>query len=186
MCAEKMPRIDVVQRRAQVAIQYGQGVSRKEMAERNAVSVGTIHNDIKAIRQNWIESPIYQYHIVKTRELERIDRIEAAAWEAWEQSCQDEEMTRVTTDGEKQKAERMSRKRAGDPRFLDRITWCVNKRCEILGLDQPAPLPSKDSDDDDILVDERRAELVELLDRLRQRTRIEVVSQAAPKIEADG
>lgn len=185
MRAEKMPRIDVVQRRAQVAIQYGQGMSRKEMAGRFSVSVATIGNDIKAIRQSWIESPIYQYHIVKTRELQRIDRIEAAAWDAWEQSCQDDEMTRVTTDGEKQKAEKTSRKQAGDPRFLDRITWCVNKRCEILGLDQPAPVPMNDGDDDDISDDERRAELVELLDRLRQRTRIEVVETTAPKIESD-
>lgn len=30
--------------------------------------------------------------------------------------------------------------RVGDPRFLDGVQWCINKRCQILGLDAPTKI----------------------------------------------
>jgi hypothetical protein len=34
-------------------------------------------------------------------------------------------------------AERIEREQAGDPRFLERVSWCIQRRLEMMGLLKP-------------------------------------------------
>jgi hypothetical protein len=50
------------------------------------------------------------------------------------------------TSGERLKAWQRQDGQIGDPRFLAGVQWCINKRCEILGLDAPAKFAPTDVD----------------------------------------
>jgi hypothetical protein len=91
----------------------------------------------------------------KRIELAKIDNLEMEYWNAWKRSCEKAttETTRlqghpaITVDGgqpaapKTDKLEKISRveDQAGEPKFLAGVAWCINKRCEILGLDYQKP-----------------------------------------------
>ncbi len=81
----------------------------------------------------------------KQRELAKIDGLEAAAWQAWEQSCDDAETLhsgvltgRTDKDGKAlpdvQKSWKTVQGQTGDARFLELVSSCIAQRCKILGL----------------------------------------------------
>lgn len=65
------------------------------------------------------------------------------AWDAWERSKRDA-MTLIRTktplpskQGRKRqrvKEQSIAKGQCGDPRYLERVAWCVDQRCKILGL----------------------------------------------------
>src|SRR6516225_7808708 len=105
-----------------------------EIAQRLELTQQQICYDLKEIRRRWRESGLVDYNEMKSRELERIDVIEQHAWAAWERSCRDKEehTAEVTERGNRTKMRKNGQ--AGDPRFLERIGWCVEQRCKIFGL----------------------------------------------------
>jgi hypothetical protein len=120
-----------------VANLYLQGKTQVEIAQRFELSKVQICYDIKEIRRRWRESGLIDYNEKKHQELARIDLIEQHAWAAWERSCRDKEVHITSSeDGSRprNKAEVRKSSQAGDPRFLERISWCVEQRCKIFGL----------------------------------------------------
>lgn len=103
----------------------------------------TILNDLKKIKREWLASAVIDYDEAKAKELAKIDKIEFESWEAWERSIGVSETQTISQQGrnEEDRGERKAvvkrENKAGDPRFLSTIQWCINKRCEILGLDAP-------------------------------------------------
>lgn len=110
-----------------------------------------ISRDIERIRQMWREKATEAYDDRKMRELEKVERVEREAWTAFERSQQEEtyksstrhelevgqdEGGKALSDGRTTKTVAM-RSQTGDPRFLDIVMRCIEKRCEILGLDAP-------------------------------------------------
>ena len=81
----------------------------------------------------------------KARELAKVDALEIEYWKAWENSLKDAEVfitekvgTQKGTNMDKRGKEVFRREgQTGNPSFLAGIQWCINKRCEILGLDAP-------------------------------------------------
>jgi hypothetical protein len=169
-----MPRspqksFQLAQRRETVARLYAEGVPRTRIAENAGVSVSTVAHDLKAIHQQWLESSLRNFDQAKAQELAKIDLLETAAWEAWERSYLAEETTKITTDGEKKRAEKIIKGQAGDPRFLDRVSWCINKRLNILGLEAQMKGSETERDANETSVEQRRSRVLTILDQLRDR-----------------
>jgi hypothetical protein len=142
-----MPRssaeeLAIESRRCQVAELFLRGIRRQgELAGRVGVNRSTISRDLKALNIRWKESGIRDLDAAKGQELERIDLLEREAWAAWEKSKNGHETTTTeqttTPQGERNKAAIRREDQPGDPRYLETIRWCINKRCEILGLNAP-------------------------------------------------
>ena len=138
-------QLAILERRKQVASLYLRGESQWEIARAVGTGQSQVHRDLAAIRQEWLESAIRDFDGRKAEELARIDRLEAIAWKAWERSCQDAETHYTGTEtgrtgkaGEplpdRSKTWTTLKGQAGDPRFLERVAWCIDQRCKITGL----------------------------------------------------
>jgi hypothetical protein len=136
----------------QTAAYYLAGKTQREIAQLIGVTQAQISYDLATIRKRWRESALVDFNEAKNRELERIDHLEREARDAWERSRQPAEVEITSSEqipmGEgvieggrigkifqqRLKAQRRKEGQVGDPRFLERIAWCISERCRILGL----------------------------------------------------
>ena len=77
-------------------------------------------------------------------ELAKVNKLEQEYWEAWERSKTAKRRTEIEggemvgsniTGGTVKK--RTTEQIFGDPRYLEGVQWCIERRCRMLGLDQP-------------------------------------------------
>jgi predicted transcriptional regulator len=134
--------------RAKVAQLYLTKRSINQIAEEIGRSRITVMKDLKAIRAGWFEASMEAVGQRKAEELARIDRIELAAWEGYERSIMVREITKTVLEqgglgGQKTKAESRKEALIGDPRWLDKVAWCVEQRSKILGLYAPTKSEGK-------------------------------------------
>jgi len=112
-----------------------------EIARLRDCSVDQIYLDLQLLRKRLLAREHKDVDFLRNEELMRIEAIEVEAWRAWWRSQEPEETTisgRSTTEDETtERASLTRRQRVGDARFLDTIYKCVDKRCELLGLDAP-------------------------------------------------
>lgn len=110
-----------------------------------------IRYDIKRIQREWQKKYLDNYDGMRAQELARIDRLEEEYWEAWSRSRRLKKKvvkseSSMSGTGNFEGAQDQSSKKehlertAGNEKFLTGIKWCIDKRCEILGLDSPAEL----------------------------------------------
>jgi hypothetical protein len=142
-----MPRstaeeLTIESRRCQVAELFLRGIRRQgELARRLGVDRSTVSRDLKVLNARWKEAAIRDLDAAKGQELERIDLLEQEYWAAWEKSKNGHETTTTeqttTPEGERNKAAIRREEQHGDPRYLAGVQWCIDKRCEILGLKAP-------------------------------------------------
>lgn len=133
--------------RLDTAVHYLAGKSLREIAEwftKNRpykVTVSSVARDLECVRIIWRERAGQLVGERKAEELARLDRIEAEAWEAWERSKKDVVKkfgkrqtptggTAVETLGQE------TLQRDGNPKFLELVARCVEKRLDVLGLAQ--------------------------------------------------
>ena len=120
---------------------YLKGWSQYQIADEVKVSQGTISNDLKLIRERWKEAMVETYNELQHRELARVDNLEATYWEEWDRSKGDKTTTTKKgiegVRGDSREASERTEGRLGDPRYLEGVRWCIDKRCKILGLDAP-------------------------------------------------
>lgn len=137
-----------LERRSLCARLYVRGHTQREISARLKIGLGTVNRDLQAIRSEWLESSLVDFNEAKARELAKIDHLETAAWQAWERSREDSQTLKASTtkgrtkkDGgalpDLAKTEKTVKGQTGDPRFLERIGWCIERRCAILGFDAP-------------------------------------------------
>ena len=127
---------------------YVRGANLREIAAQISanreyrLSHVTIKADVDLILERWRETLLSDIDRLKSEELARINHLECEAWAAWERSKQDAERTlaekRHATQGTTSVASVVKEGQCGDPRYLQRVEWCIEKRCKILGLDAPA------------------------------------------------
>lgn len=138
-------RVELSKRRKEVATLYLRGVTQWEIAEQMDVNQATISRDLKALQEEWLQSALVDINEAKAKELAKIDALEIEYYQAWERSQEDAE-TIINEKIGTQKGESLDKRgkevrklvgQSGDPRFLQGVQWCINKRCEILGLDSP-------------------------------------------------
>lgn len=130
-------------RRAKVAELYLKGNPQTAIGEEVGVKQSTVSRDLLAIRKQWLESTLMDFNEAKAREMARIDQLERVAWEAWEKSLGENVTVTVKKEGAGEGEDRIEveveRKEKtvelnGDPRYLERIQWCIEQRCKILGV----------------------------------------------------
>jgi len=127
--------------RAEIAGLYLQGWTQAEIGARLGLSRQQIGYDLEAVRREWLQSTLMDFHAKKAEELARIDRLEREYWAAWEASRKERQTTTTeqTTDaeGERLKAGIRKVEQTGDPRYLAGVQWCIEQRCKALGLNAP-------------------------------------------------
>ena len=128
--------------RRKTADLYLQGWLQADIAGFLGLSQSTVSNDLKALQGQWLRSALLDFDEAKAREVAKVDRLEREYWAAWERSCEDAETTkRRGTPGEEPgkiktaSVERTVKGQAGDPRFLQGVERCIDRRCKILGVD---------------------------------------------------
>lgn len=128
--------------RRRISDLYLQGLLQSEIAEQLEVGQATVSRDLKALRDEWLEDSKANFDEAKSRELAKIDRLEREYWQAWGHSCKDAETLRQEGDPKQPptKVVKTSKGQAGDPRFLQGVQWCIERRCKILGVDAPQKL----------------------------------------------
>lgn len=127
-------KLIILERRQRVARAYQELTPQWKIAQAEGVSQQTISQDLAFIREQWRQSMLLDADQRMAQELAKIDDLEAKARAGWERSCQDAENIRTTTTAEGTQTVTTRRGQAGDPRFLDVISKCIQDRCKLLGL----------------------------------------------------
>lgn len=138
-------KMDIAKRRDTVAEMYLTGHRQSAIAAELGVSQGTISNDLKAIHKQWLKDMSLTIDEHKNRELAKIDALETEYWQQYRLSQQPKTTTtekqgiRDAGTGKGKVAEKTTRteQREGDPRWLQRVEWCIEKRIKILGVEAP-------------------------------------------------
>jgi hypothetical protein len=135
---------EVLRDRADIARMRLEGLTQVQIAEEisrlrsYSVSQQTIANDLKAVREDWLNQSIDNYEQTRLIELARIDEEEAIAKDAWARSLlpKKKERTRTgTTDGKPfEEFMQETEDRDGNPAFLQRLESIRQRRCAILGF----------------------------------------------------
>jgi Homeodomain-like domain len=127
---------EVTARRAQVATLYLQGKYQTEIATLVGCSQRQVSHDLSILQRQWLQSSLVDLDKRKAIELQRLDELERHAWEGWERSKSDKEVSMQETNSKgEHKVRRFVHGQAGDPRFLETALRCIERRCQILGLD---------------------------------------------------
>ena len=104
----------------------------------------TVFNDVKALREQWKAERMEAYETSLATELEKLDRVEVAAWQGWERSLsimQKRTKQKGRPDGGsimtiEASTDTYEADSAGDPRFLAIIAKVSEQRSRLLGLFQ--------------------------------------------------
>jgi hypothetical protein len=120
---------------------YIAGKTQAAIAKKVGVSRPQITKDLAEIQRYWRKTTTLLIDDHKAIQLAKLDRLEAECWDAWEASQQPSTVkeARDTKAGQYPGRSAMTREvsSAGDPRFLEAIGRCIERRCKILGLDSP-------------------------------------------------
>lgn len=130
----------ILSRRQQIGAMYLSGKYQSEIAQIIGVTQQQVSADLAALRKIWQASAMRDFDAAKAEELEKIDRAEREYWLGWERSQEDAVVSLAevkTGDKPGRKRSRRREGQCGDPRFLDGVLRCVERRCAILGLDAP-------------------------------------------------
>ena len=142
----------MTERRYLIAQRYLKGEMQSQIARTLGVTQQQISLDLKVIHRWWRESAIRDFDAAQAQELAKIDLLEQTAWEAWQRSIQPREitLTEQTEGGETydaqgnprpkpptRKASMRKEGQVGDPRFLEQVYKCIERRCALLGLNAP-------------------------------------------------
>ncbi len=128
--------------RRNIAKLYLQGTTQMEIAERLNISQPTVSRDLTVIQKEWAAARINDIDERKRLELAKIDNLELTYWDGWKRSLENAETETTKMQGNKDEPGKIEKTKrvegqAGDPRFLNGVGWCINKRCELLGLNAP-------------------------------------------------
>lgn len=119
---------------------YLQGKTQAEIAVELKVDRTTLWRDLQAVREEWLKDRVSGYDKLKQIELQRIDRVEAAAWEGYDRSCEDAVTVKESISGKADDSgstETTTKGQSGNPAFLQTVLQCSRERRTILGLDAP-------------------------------------------------
>jgi hypothetical protein len=149
MAATKRNKLEIIRDRIIIAELHLKGKTQMEiLAKLNGdksrgytLSQPIISYDLAAIHAEWSVQCIQNYHEAKAVELAKINHLEREYWQAWERSQTSRTTSRSrkeeVTGKSKQSGEIQKEELLGDHRYLQGVQWCIERRCELLGLDAP-------------------------------------------------
>lgn len=158
MAAPKRTVIQTGRDRREIADLYLQGWTQQRIADRlnesgdkddapirgYTLSQRMISYDLKKLQEAWRASALIDIDEAKARALAKVDRLEREYWTAWERSRKDSVI--ITQAGKKpaegemsapDRVTRITKPQEGNPRFLAGVQWCIERRCKIIGVDEP-------------------------------------------------
>ena len=142
----------ISERRKRVAELYLQGWWQTEIAKEVKVTQSQVSQDLSVLRRLWQQSAMVNIDKIKAKELAKIDRLESEYWTAWNKSKTDYQRVISKQIGNKvgEEIRNIHAEKtlqdiilSGDARFLQGIQWCINKRCEIFGINAPKEIDLK-------------------------------------------
>nr|UWG75085.1 MAG: hypothetical protein [Bacteriophage sp.] len=92
-----------------------------------------VYKDLKQLLINWKREHEENIDLYITKELSKLDKIEAELWDAWERSKK-RIVSKIRQSGLKMER---SETFAGNPRYLDLVLSVQQRRAKLLGLDAP-------------------------------------------------
>lgn len=144
---------EIARDRRNIGRLYLKGDIQADIASALGLSQATVSRDLTVIQAQWKVERVNDFNEKKNIELAKVDNLELEYWVAWKRSQEDAEEQTVkkkgvivtNEDGEEKRitpveAQKRVKGQVGDARFLKGIEWCINKRCELLGLDAPKKL----------------------------------------------
>lgn len=156
-------RYQTLLRRHTIAKLLCQGLDQTAIGEKVGVSQSCVSRDLTWIRSQWKREMETKFNENLVKELAKIDNLERMCWEAWEKSAKDYKQKTTKAKGKipgKDKGTNVPKPdylektdkevtAFGDPRFLQGVQWCIERRCKLLGLDAPEKkeLTGKDGKD---------------------------------------
>jgi predicted transcriptional regulator len=131
-------KVSLTERRMLVAEMYKAGKTQTEIAESLGVNQSNISRDIRHLVKGWWQSGLYDIHLARKIELDKLNALEEEYWKGWVRSCKDAEIL-IVKESSKVGVESTTKTivRIGDPRFLEGIQRCVEQRIKLLGLNEP-------------------------------------------------
>lgn len=151
MPVSKEQKFAMAERRLKVANLYLQGWAQFRIAQKVEVDPSTITRDLQAIQEEWVAKSVEAIEKRKAEELAKIDQLEYTYWESWERSLEafKSKIVKGRKTGNGKKAQDIEQtlkeeERAGDPRFLAGVQWCIEKRMKIFGLEAPQKIAPTD------------------------------------------
>lgn len=136
----------VARDRKKIAELYLKGRLQVDIAEEVGVDQSTVSRDIKTLHDEWLRSALVNFNEAIARELAKINQLEIIYFESWERSLNPFKSKTVKAKGNPKTEEELranaeqtlkTEDRNGDPRYLQGVQWCIEKRCKLLGLDAP-------------------------------------------------
>lgn len=125
-------------------------MQEKLYPERGTVTIRQVSKDIEQIRQDWMHSALIDFNEARGIEIAKLNTLETAYWQAWEESRSPAEVELQTeTDDEvplrsgevapvkRKHHSKQTVTREGNFLYLQGVERCVDKRCKILGLYEP-------------------------------------------------
>lgn len=92
-----------------------------------------VYKDLKQLLINWKREHEENIDLYITKELSKLDKIEAELWDAWERSKK-RIVSKIRQSGlKKERSETF----AGNPHYLDLVLSVQQRRAKLLGLDAP-------------------------------------------------
>lgn len=146
MATNSQRKLQKQERRMQVAELHKKGWSQAAIAERLGVTQPTVSSDLKYIREEWRRSMVRDFDLARAQELQRVDRIECEANEGWDRSLKPSQSAVIQGEGAQQPSRKTVRNQSGDPRFLDILLKCSERRSKLLGLDAPQKVAPTDTE----------------------------------------
>ena len=123
--------------RKRIGEMYLQGKLQADIGKELGLNQSTISRDLKALHKDWLASALMDFNKAKSHELAKLDLLEVTYWEAWARSCEIIESTITEKVGENLRARIQREPGIGDPRYLQGVQWCIERRCKIIGIDAP-------------------------------------------------
>lgn len=115
-------------------------VEKMKIAHNIKISQTTVFRDLKAIQQQWKKETNLDIDEIKIVQLKKIDNLEREFWAGWHRSygpTRKKTIKKKTDpDGTTDEKQVQEWELAGDPRFLQGVLQCIERRCKILGIDQ--------------------------------------------------
>lgn len=150
--APQQERLTVTARRAKAAELYLKGKPMRVIASEVGVSLKTIHRDITACEEEWLERQAVATNRRKATQLAKLDLLEQELWELYSRSLTVDERKVARTelaiipekdvpvrneDVIKAVSQTLTEKRIGDTAVLAKILDVIQERNKILGLYAP-------------------------------------------------
>ena len=111
------------------------------MAVRVGLTRRTVQAELVAIRDDWKGRTQIDFESAIAQQLDRVDLVEKYAFEGWERSLTrktvETKQAVRTVNGQVDRATLRAETGDGNPAFLARMSWCIEQRCRILGLEKP-------------------------------------------------